>query len=76
MELKRRDTVRVRATPERPDFVPSVPRSRYNRGMSEERVGGNGVTQNTPQRLIVSVIVIGLLSGGCQGCARPRCTSN
>jgi hypothetical protein len=31
-----------------------------------------GMTRHRRQRLIVSVIVIGLMSGGCQGCARPK----
>jgi hypothetical protein len=30
------------------------------------------MTRQTRRRLIVSLIVIGILSGGCQGCARPK----
>src|SRR5580704_6816816 len=41
--------------------------------MSNEPVGKTTrMTRHTRQRLIVSVIVLGLLSGGCQGCARPK----
>jgi hypothetical protein len=41
--------------------------------MSDEPNGrATSTTRQTRERLIVSVIVIGLLSGGCQGCARPK----
>jgi hypothetical protein len=41
--------------------------------MSDEPNGkATSMTRHARQRLIVSVIAIGLLSGGCQGCARPK----
>jgi hypothetical protein len=41
--------------------------------MSDEPDGkATGITRHTRRRVIVSVIVIRLLSGGCQGCARPK----
>jgi hypothetical protein len=45
----------------------------YNRGMSKEPDGkSTRITRRMRQHLIVTIVAIGLVSGGCQGCARPK----